>query len=431
MIDFDIFDSFPKISTKQWKQKIQFELEGDDYNKRCIWQSAEEIAINSFYNAETTASLRFFSERNTQLLIPISENITNDIFAQYTDFEQFIINNTLQKEFIPFLDKLPKNKTFFFPIHQKLSKQDLDKIFSLPNIQLLFDPIGNLAKTGNFFENKSKDIEIWKSIFYEDKNLFIDAQFLAESGATHLQQIAYTLAILSDYISFLEETPTSFRVTIQIASLPDLYLEAPKIKALRWLFESIFNINKSIDLEIISNPSTRFTSFLKDEKEYNEIRYKWTLQGAIWGGCNYFIPQKPFEATININFLEFCRKKIKENTTNPINNSFYFDTITYQMAQKSLRIWQSIVSNKGFLSQLKNHIIQRKIKEKSRSKNQDFYSDFSPQNTNLQEFAKEFLHKKNYQKTLLEPILPKRVTEFYEQKFLKNEQNRPFSNKID
>ena len=77
MSNFDIFDQFPKISAKQWKQKIQFELKGEDYNKRCIWQSVEEIAINPFYNAETTAPLRFFSERKPQLLIPISENITN------------------------------------------------------------------------------------------------------------------------------------------------------------------------------------------------------------------------------------------------------------------------------------------------------------------------------------------------------------------
>ena len=247
--------------------------------------------------------MRFFSERKPQLLIPISENITNETFTQYTDFKNFIINHSVQKDFFSFLEELPKNLTFLFPIRQKFSKQDLNKILSLPNIQLLLDPIGNLAKTGNFFENKAKDIENWKSVFHKNKNLFIDTQFLAESGATHLQQIAYTLAILNDYISFLEENPTSFRVIVQIASLADLYLETSKIKALRWLFESIFNTNKNIDLEIISSPFARFTSFLNDEKKFNEVRYKWALQGALWGGCDYFIPQKPFCVKINIDFL--------------------------------------------------------------------------------------------------------------------------------
>ena len=31
------------VSSKEWKQKIQFELKGEDYNETLIWNSPKEI----------------------------------------------------------------------------------------------------------------------------------------------------------------------------------------------------------------------------------------------------------------------------------------------------------------------------------------------------------------------------------------------------
>ena len=69
MSNFDIFDQFPKISAKQWKQKIQFELKGEDYNKRCIWQSVEEIAINPSYKKPQLLCVFFRSESPNYLFL--------------------------------------------------------------------------------------------------------------------------------------------------------------------------------------------------------------------------------------------------------------------------------------------------------------------------------------------------------------------------
>ncbi len=45
-----LFDDFSPISSKQWKQKIQFELDGADYNKTVIWNSPEDIQVKPFYH---------------------------------------------------------------------------------------------------------------------------------------------------------------------------------------------------------------------------------------------------------------------------------------------------------------------------------------------------------------------------------------------
>src|SRR5690606_36315862 len=44
--------SFPEVSSKQWKQKIQFELQGGDYNQNLIWKSPEGIDVRPFYHRD-------------------------------------------------------------------------------------------------------------------------------------------------------------------------------------------------------------------------------------------------------------------------------------------------------------------------------------------------------------------------------------------
>ena len=53
----NLFSEFNKISAKQWKQKIQVDLKGADYNESLIWQSPEDIHVKPFYSAEDLENL--------------------------------------------------------------------------------------------------------------------------------------------------------------------------------------------------------------------------------------------------------------------------------------------------------------------------------------------------------------------------------------
>ena len=41
----NLFEEFDGVSSKQWKQQIQFELKGADYNDTVIWNSPEHIKV--------------------------------------------------------------------------------------------------------------------------------------------------------------------------------------------------------------------------------------------------------------------------------------------------------------------------------------------------------------------------------------------------
>ena len=45
-----LFSEFKKVTAKEWKQQIQFELKGADYNENLVWESPEGIKVKPFYH---------------------------------------------------------------------------------------------------------------------------------------------------------------------------------------------------------------------------------------------------------------------------------------------------------------------------------------------------------------------------------------------
>ena len=103
------------------------------------------------------------------------------------------------------------------------------------------------------------------------------------------------------------------------------------------------------------------------------------------------------------------------------------------MAEKSLTLFKQIEKSGGFLKQLKAGIIQRKIAENAHKEQGKFNcSKIVLLGTNLQPNQKETMHanielhpflKKRVYKTLITPILKKRLSELEEQKRLQIEKD--------
>src|SRR5690606_5538103 len=53
----ELFNEFSPITSREWKQKIQFDLDGADYNQTLIWNTNEDISVKPFYHAEDLAGL--------------------------------------------------------------------------------------------------------------------------------------------------------------------------------------------------------------------------------------------------------------------------------------------------------------------------------------------------------------------------------------
>ena len=43
-----LFDEFKPVSSSAWKQKIQVDLNGEDYNDSLLWKTNEGITVKPF-----------------------------------------------------------------------------------------------------------------------------------------------------------------------------------------------------------------------------------------------------------------------------------------------------------------------------------------------------------------------------------------------
>ena len=120
-----------------------------------------------------------------------------------------------------------------------------------------------------------------------------------------------------------------------------------------------------------------------------------------------------------------------DKVNNPADGSYYIESLTQQLAEKSLVLFKDIEANGGFLKQLKEGIIKRKIQE-SADKEQELFDSgkeillgtnkYPNQKDQMKNDLELFpFVKTKPRKTLIVPIIEKRLAEKAEQERLSNE----------
>jgi len=178
MPETNLFSDFHKISAKEWKQKIQFDLQGVDYNNSLVWESLEGIKVKPFYHADdhdtrVDDSIAAVNSWKIGQNIYVSEvvkanNRALDLQERGAESLLFVIpSEAVELDIL--LNGIDLERA---PIHFELHFLSFDYIKSIvnftktevDNIHINVDPIGNLARTGNWFFNKGKDYEILNDI---------------------------------------------------------------------------------------------------------------------------------------------------------------------------------------------------------------------------------------------------------------------------
>ncbi|MBT8245501.1 MAG: methylmalonyl-CoA mutase [Winogradskyella sp.] len=444
-----LFKDFNSVSSKEWKQKIQVDLKGADYNDTLIWKTAEGIDVKPFYHADEFDELPSIS--NTKAIDwKISQSITViDVIKANTEAKdalargaEHIIFN-LETEDVNIVDLA---KGIDSQIHlnvKKLTNTLIQQATKNNNISINNDTIGYLGKTGNWFHNLKKDHLVLEESIKNTNKLYIDLSHYQNAGATNVQELAYALAHINEYLNHFENKNWSLsevEVTFNIAIAGNYFFEIAKLRALRNLWHTLsktFNANS--DCKIIATPSKRNKTIY--DYNVNMLRTTTECMSAILGGAN-IICNQPYNYLFQ-NSTEFG-ERISRNqllilksesyfdaVNNPSDGSYYIESLTNQLAEKALELFKDIEKNGGFLSQLKEGTVQRKIKE-SASKEQKAFdkgeitllgTNKHPNSTDQMKstLEKEPFLKVEKRKTLIEPIIEKRLSEKLEIKRLKEE----------
>ncbi|MGJ8731786.1 MAG: methylmalonyl-CoA mutase subunit beta [Cellulophaga sp.] len=450
----NLFNDFSAVSTKEWKQKIQVDLKGADYNDTLVWESPEGIKVKPFYNTEDIAS--FVTNVATpewkigQAIFVQNEVASNKkaVDALKRGAEDLVF--TIPTDTIK-IDVLLKNinlkdiKVYFY--FQFLASEYIAKIEELykdnaTNIHYNIDIVGNLASSGNWFHNLTKDhqeLDKIATITNTQNTIGVNVSTYQNAGATKVQQLAYAMAHANEYLNhFKDTTIPNFTFTVSVSG--NYFFEIAKLRALRLLWKSLqTEYNTTANCTILAVPSKRNKTLY--DYNVNMLRTTTECMAASIGGadtiCNLaydaiYHKDNEFGERIARNQLLILKKEsYLDVVTNPADGAYYIESITHQLAEKALELFKSIEATGGFLSNLKSHQIQKKIKESAAKEQELFNSEKevlvgTNKYINKEDKIKEDLElypfvKTNARKTLIIPIIEKRLAETVEQNRLKDE----------
>jgi methylmalonyl-CoA mutase len=444
-----LFSEFESVSSKQWKQKIQFELKGADYNESLIWNSPENIKVKPFYHQDDLQDILPLNTKATEF--KICQNIF--VYDLEKSIERALESISRGAESIRFsiedetidvtklLEKLPlESCTIYFNLDfisiDFVSKIEVISQKRNAKIYCNIDPIGQLAKEGNWFKTKEKDnfetLNSLSKIVLKSSIISIDGTLYQNAGANMVQQIAYSLAHANEYLNriLILNQPIVFQISVGT----NYFFEIAKLRALRILFHLIVKeYNPDLECHLLVTPTKRNKTIY--DYNVNMLRTTTECMSAIIGGADA-IANLPYDALYHKDnefgdriarnqLLVLKNESYFDKVNNPADGAYYIESITNQLAEKALVLFKDIEANGGFLKQLNEGIIKRKIQE-SADKEQELFDSGKEvllgtnKYPNKDDKMKHDLElfpfvKVKPRKTLITPIIEKRLAEKIEQ----------------
>lgn len=454
MANNNLFSDFEAVSSKQWKQQIQYELKGADYNETLVWESPEGIKVKPFYHNDETAI-------NLDAIVPTKPfAIVQNIFVHDVKKSNTRALETLQRGAESVRFTLENDLVSVEELMQNLPIENVNYYFNLPflsvefsnkinefasknnaNIFIQNDPIGQLSKNGNWFENLEKDFEKLNTIASKTivPFLTISSGIYQNAGANIVQQLAYTLAQANEYFNRIPAINQP--ITIEVAVGTNYFFEIAKLRALRLLFNTLASeYNHNFDCHIIATPTKRNKTLY--DYNVNMLRTTTECMSAILGGADavanlaydaIYHKDNEFGDRISRNqLLVLKHESYFDKVNNPADGAYYIETLTEQLAEKALELFKDIEKNGGLISQLIDGTIQRKINESAQKEQELFDSGkevllgtnkYPNKNDQMKNDLELYpFVKQNARKTLITPIIEKRLAEKLEQERLSQEQ---------
>ena len=452
----NLFEGFEGVTSKQWKQQIQFELKGADYNETLIWNSPEDIKVKPFYHkdefdkkAHVATKASAFRICQNIFVFDIDKSIERaiDTINRGAESIRFTIQDK-NTDIIRLLSGLPVGRIHIYLNLSFLSADFIKAVetYAQQNNATIFchiDPVGHLAREGNWFESTEKNnFEALNTIAKNTSAIAfisIDATLYQNAGANMAQQIAYSLAHANEYFNRIENIQQP--VVFQVAVGTNYFFEIAKLRALRLLYHTIAKEYGILqDCYILATPTKRNKTLY--DYNVNMLRTTTECMSAILGGADA-VANLPYDALYHKDnefgdriarnqLLILKNESYFDKVNNPADGSYYIESLTKQLAKKALALFKDIEANDGFLKQLGDGTIKRKIQESADKEQQLFDSGkevllgtnkYPNKNDRMGHDMELFPFVKiKPRKTLITPIIERRLAEKIEQERLSAEE---------
>ncbi|WP_421773507.1 methylmalonyl-CoA mutase subunit beta [Gracilimonas sp.] len=387
------FDEFPSISTEEWEAIIEKDLKGKDYKDVLRWKSGEGINPLPFYREEHLRDLSIspepitnhgswnvmepvesssVPEANKEALHALENGASGLYFCPDSNYLKSLENlrNLLEDIQIELISirfgssvSSPSIAQWVKEIcsERKLNEDELSVCFN-------FDPLSYATLSGKLASEST--IEETLNAFGDAFSCCtIDSSVFANSGATIVQQLAFSLAAGNEYLGI--DSKLAGSMNFNFATGPNYFLEIAKFRAFKRTWRQVLDEYGLNTINPSTHAETNFWNKSQSDAHNNMLRTTTEAMSAAIGGCNsitvhrydeHFSEDSGFSSRIARNIQLILQEEAYLNkVADPGAGSYYIEMLTDSMAQKSWELFQQIESKGGFYEALKSGFIQELV----------------------------------------------------------------------
>ncbi len=389
-----LFSNFSPVSAKEWEAQIEKDLKGASFDE-LFWECPEGIKIAPFYtqnDKEYTAGFAHTDWSICESVLVESPKKANakalEILNKGVSHLLFRIDNPLSKKELEIL--LNEIQIAYISIDFKgygidhdfvknyatyIKAQGIDKLDGT----LFICPLKRLAQHGQWNRSEEVDFQLLEEAYaltsYGIRPVSIGGDLYHNAGANVVQQIAYILGELSEYLSRMKAAGVSddslSYCHFEIGIGTHYFMAIAKLRVLRNLIGEVlhaygvptknFHIHGESDLH-------HLTIF---DPHVNLLRTTTQAMAAALGGCDS-IRVRPFDTAYAYpsGFSNRLARNIQlilkgesyfNKVADPASGSYYVEELCERLSEKSWALFQEIEKEGGYFSCLKSGKIQQEI----------------------------------------------------------------------
>lgn len=465
--NISLFSQFPPISREQWEEVIERDLKGAPRNRKVVWHTPEGLSLEPYYRQDDLEKIKHTGTMPGEFpFVRGNEEQSNDweIRQEVESTSPEAANNealdALKKgaEAIVFnikeiennqqmgilLEGIAPEKT---PVHFTGSsdyEKSLDLIISTLRGQgtdlhkaqgsFDFDPIGYFILNGSFYGSREDNMRTTASLLTRMANelpafrlININGRFFHNAGGTIVQDLGYSMAVATEYMSALTDAgiePRDIipRMQFSFAVGSPYFMEMARIRAARILWANVashYSDSPEAGKAHIHVETSLWNKTLYDPY-VNMLRNTTEAMAGAMAGCNS-MTVKPFDhffrspGAMSKRVARNTQIILKEEshlnkTVDPAAGSYYIEKLTESIASASWKLFQETEADGGFIHAFEKGKVKQAIEETCNNRDEAISkrkSSFigtnqfpNPDEYMLEEIQKELTFKDNNTKGL-------------------------------
>jgi methylmalonyl-CoA mutase len=444
-----LLQDFSPSTFDEWKKQIEKDLRGKEYQTLCSLTADGFTIEPAYHRTNITVKPQPFKamakwdvvqelfvedtkEANMQALDNLNRGATSLLFYLYGDTNLEELLNGIQIEYIRTNFVVEGDVELLTNSFKKLiAHRGLKEIEIAGSINI--DCLESIARTGNWLQDEDTDFKRVKDLVdvlpQNIRGLCVNANLFGNAGATPSQQLGIALSMVYEYIHrFQLKSTQPFWVNFAIGG--DYFGEIAKLRAWRRLWVQLHSELNLEPTEAFIYAETGMRNKTIMDAYNNMIRTTSESMAAAIGGANE-ISVKGFNQTYTA--PDFFGERIAKNQQSILEHeshlsevsdiskgSYFIETLTEQMAQKSWEFFKEIEARGGYVEAMKGGWLQQQIEAAAHAEQQRFDENghiligankHAKVDENLREIIETGLFAGGDKETEVKRVVPRRLAE--------------------